>query len=46
MAYPFDDPNQLFIDGGVIHINPSKIGGTWAARLIKDGAFEIWNGKH
>lgn len=30
-------PNQLFADGGVIGNNPSKIGGTYACSLLKDG---------
>ena len=29
--------NQLFADGGVININPSPIGGTWAYRILADG---------
>lgn len=33
----FQDPHQLFVDGGVIKINPSPIGGTWAARLLEAG---------
>jgi ribonuclease HI len=28
--------NELFVDGGVIKKNPSTIGGTWAARLLRD----------
>lgn len=45
MTYPFDDPNQLYCDGGVISHNPSTIGGTWAARLIKDGVVvREWSG--
>lgn len=28
---------QLFIDGGVVGKNPSKVAGTWAARLVYDG---------
>lgn len=28
--------NQLFTDGGVIGINPSPQGGTWAFRLLQD----------
>lgn len=33
----FEDPNQLYCDGGVIEKNPSKKGGTWAAKLIQGG---------
>lgn len=29
--------SELFVDGGVIGKNPSKIGGTWAWCLIEDG---------
>jgi ribonuclease HI len=29
--------NELFADGGVISVNPSTIGGTWAYRLVKNG---------
>lgn len=29
--------NQLYADGGVIQINPSSIGGTWAYRILEDG---------
>ena len=32
--------NQLFTDGGVVHHNPSPIGGTWAIRLLSDGVVE------
>lgn len=28
--------HQLFADGGVININPSPIGGTWAYRILAD----------
>jgi ribonuclease HI len=28
--------NQLFCDGGVIGLNPSPIGGTWAIRLLME----------
>lgn len=27
--------NHLYADGGVIHINPSPIGGTWAFRIVQ-----------
>lgn len=37
----FHDPHQLYVDGGVININPSPIGGTWAARLIENSQV-IW----
>lgn len=41
----FHDPNQLYVDGGVININPSTIGGTWAARLVQDGkVINEWSG--
>jgi len=33
----FHDPEQLFVDGGLIGSNPSKIGGTWAYRLLSKG---------
>lgn len=33
----FHDPDQLFVDGGLIQSNPSLIGGTWAYRLIHNG---------
>lgn len=29
--------NELYADGGVISRNPSKIGGTWACRLLSNG---------
>lgn len=29
--------NELYVDGGVMRKNPSPIGGTWAARLVRDG---------
>jgi ribonuclease HI len=28
--------NYLYTDGGVININPSPIGGTWAFRIVSD----------
>lgn len=41
----FHDPNQLYVDGGVIKINPSSIGGTWAARLVEDDKVKgEWSG--
>lgn len=34
---PHQKPNdELYVDGGVIKKNPSPIGGTWAARIIKN----------
>ena len=29
--------NELYCDGGVININPSPVGGTWAFRILSDG---------
>lgn len=37
----FHDPNQLYVDGGLIGKNPSLVGGTWAARCVQNGEV-IW----
>jgi ribonuclease HI len=29
--------NAIYCDGGVIRVNPSPIGGTWAVRFVRDG---------
>jgi len=41
----FYDPNQLFVDGGVMGRNPSPIGGTWAVRIVEKGRIITeWSG--
>jgi len=29
--------NEMFADGGVVKVNPSPVGGTWAYRVLADG---------
>jgi ribonuclease HI len=36
--------HHLYCDGGVVQVNPSPIGGTWAARLVEDGQVKRMQG--
>ena len=36
--------NSLFCDGGVIKKNPSKIGGTWACKIVNGSAVGTFSG--